>query len=304
MDSTTGRTRARRSLGLLLTVLALAGTMLAAGTASAATTATMAADPLVDLVNGSVIQVTGTGYTAGELVVIITCNDHGGCGNPLVFALTSSSLARSYTVSKTPTPANCNIESCFLVVHRLNNAGDASPLPLWFRNTGGSVANRAITATPSTDLAASQTITASGHDFYSGWTPVRECITTPVIACTAATVTTADAAGAFAVNVSVQRTFTATIYTPSGTTGTMTVDCTDPSIAPDGCRLTADQGIAFSPSWTYAGTPLTFLRIATSRADCARGGWQHAVDSSERRFKNEGDCVSSVATGGRNGGAG
>src|SRR5437764_847838 len=37
-----------------------------------------------------------------------------------------------------------------------------------------------------------------------------------------------------------------------------------------------------------------------SKADCADGGWQQLTDDSGTAFKNEGDCVSFVATGGRN----
>ena len=37
-----------------------------------------------------------------------------------------------------------------------------------------------------------------------------------------------------------------------------------------------------------------------SKADCRDGGWQQVTDDQGTPFKNEGDCVSFVATGGRN----
>lgn len=39
----------------------------------------------------------------------------------------------------------------------------------------------------------------------------------------------------------------------------------------------------------------------TSKDQCKHGGWQGYADASGRPFKNQGDCVSYVATGGRNG---
>jgi len=39
---------------------------------------------------------------------------------------------------------------------------------------------------------------------------------------------------------------------------------------------------------------------ATAKSDCMNGGWQTLADSAGNGFKNQGDCVSFVATGGRN----
>lgn len=44
--------------------------------------------------------------------------------------------------------------------------------------------------------------------------------------------------------------------------------------------------------------------VATTAADCKKNGWRSMVDSAGSKFKNQGDCVSFYATGGRNLGAG
>ncbi len=40
--------------------------------------------------------------------------------------------------------------------------------------------------------------------------------------------------------------------------------------------------------------------VPTSSDQCKKGGWQNLTDSDGTPFKNQGDCVSYVATGGRN----
>jgi len=42
----------------------------------------------------------------------------------------------------------------------------------------------------------------------------------------------------------------------------------------------------------------------TSKAECKNGGWQTYADAGGNPFKNQGDCVSYVVTGGKNGGNG
>lgn len=44
-------------------------------------------------------------------------------------------------------------------------------------------------------------------------------------------------------------------------------------------------------------------QVVTSADQCKKGGWHALTDLSGRRFKNQGDCVSYVATAGRNRGA-
>lgn len=62
---------------------------------------------------------------------------------------------------------------------------------------------------------------------------------------------------------------------------------------------------ALIQNWNVNGTvffapPTT----PTSAAQCKNGGWQNYTDANGTRFKNQGDCVSYVATGGRNPAAG
>ena len=57
------------------------------------------------------------------------------------------------------------------------------------------------------------------------------------------------------------------------------------------------EGLDFSATVTYQTVP-------TAKDQCKDGGWQNLVDSSGNAFKNQGDCVSFVATGGKNLGAG
>ena len=49
---------------------------------------------------------------------------------------------------------------------------------------------------------------------------------------------------------------------------------------------------------TISGDP-----VPTTADQCKKGGWQTLVDSQGNRFKNQGDCVSYVATAGKNLGA-
>lgn len=42
------------------------------------------------------------------------------------------------------------------------------------------------------------------------------------------------------------------------------------------------------------------LPVPTTKDQCKNGGWTHYADASGRPFKNQGDCVSYVATGGKN----
>ena len=46
------------------------------------------------------------------------------------------------------------------------------------------------------------------------------------------------------------------------------------------------------------------LPVATSDGQCKKGGWQFVTDDLGNLFKNQGDCVSYVATKGKNKGAG
>ena len=46
------------------------------------------------------------------------------------------------------------------------------------------------------------------------------------------------------------------------------------------------------------------MKVAGTKNDCKKDGWQHVVDSNFGSFKNQGDCVSFVATQGRSGASG
>jgi hypothetical protein len=48
----------------------------------------------------------------------------------------------------------------------------------------------------------------------------------------------------------------------------------------------------------------TVKQVAATSDDCKQGGWQQVVDTAFRPFKNQGDCVSFVATKGKNKAAG
>jgi hypothetical protein len=52
-------------------------------------------------------------------------------------------------------------------------------------------------------------------------------------------------------------------------------------------------------SGTMSGTILT-TNTPMTKNDCKNSGWQHLADTSGKPFKNQGDCVSFVATRGKN----
>ncbi len=74
---------------------------------------------------------------------------------------------------------------------------------------------------------------------------------------------------------------------------------------PDPCvagRSAGSGGDALVTVRTTQFSTWSFGRLATpqSKDDCKNGGWQHLADAQGRPFKNQGDCVSYVATGGKN----
>jgi hypothetical protein len=77
------------------------------------------------------------------------------------------------------------------------------------------------------------------------------------------------------------------------------------TIAPDGSISgTADGNCqTFSmPAGSAMAIPVAV--VPTDKNQCKKGGWMTLVDSEGNGFKNQGDCVSFVATGGKNPGAG
>ena len=73
---------------------------------------------------------------------------------------------------------------------------------------------------------------------------------------------------------------------PSGANSLLftVVNCPDP---PTG----NPTGVAFTATVSYTVAP-------TGTRDCSNGGWQNFTDNRGRPFKNQGDCVSYVATAG------
>ena len=98
-----------------------------------------------------------------------------------------------------------------------------------------------------------------------------------------------------------------------GVTGPVTLDVSFPPIAGPSYNVTiavtntVPTGFG-SITLAYAGSlPHSiqlFNAVPTSKDDCKNGGWQTLVDGNGNPFKNQGDCVSYVATKGKNTGSG
>ncbi len=68
-------------------------------------------------------------------------------------------------------------------------------------------------------------------------------------------------------------------------------------------RDLADGTLGFTEDLTFSGCSFTYgetANVPLNVDDCKKGGWKTLVDSSGNSFKNQGDCVSFVATGGKN----
>lgn len=76
-------------------------------------------------------------------------------------------------------------------------------------------------------------------------------------------------------------------FSTTAGTHTLTIQGVDPSLADDTAFIDAVR-LTSSPS------------VPTTRSDCKDGGWQAHRSASDGAFKNQGDCVSYIATGGRN----
>ena len=100
--------------------------------------------------------------------------------------------------------------------------------------------------------------------------------------------------------------FTATASVNPAAAGTATIvyagDCTN---AGNTCSATATYAGNANYLPSSASTSIVIkLPVATSANQCKNGGWQFVTDDLENLFKNQGDCVSYVATKGKNKGAG
>jgi hypothetical protein len=79
-------------------------------------------------------------------------------------------------------------------------------------------------------------------------------------------------------------------------------DCTN---AGNSCQATATFASTANFSSSTASTSIVIkLPVATLSGQCKQGGWQFLTDDLGNLFKNQGDCVSYVATKGKNKGAG
>lgn len=73
-----------------------------------------------------------------------------------------------------------------------------------------------------------------------------------------------------------------------------------------GIQLVADGGwladqVVDIDNTTINSTLYTYeIPVPTDTAQCKQGGWMNYADNDGRTFKNQGDCVSFVATGGKN----
>ena len=88
-------------------------------------------------------------------------------------------------------------------------------------------------------------------------------------------------------------------------THTRTESITIPAGTPDGTYDLTVRVSEFQPPSTAFGrvttaTGVIVLDRAQSIANCKKGGWQTQTDSAGNSFKNQGDCVSFVDSGGFN----
>jgi Uri superfamily endonuclease len=100
--------------------------------------------------------------------------------------------------------------------------------------------------------------------------------------------------------------FTATASVSPAAAGSATVaysgDCTN---AGNSCTATATFAGNVNFLSSSASTSIVIkLPVATSSGQCKQGGWQFVTDDLGNLFKNQGDCVSYVATKGKNKGDG
>lgn len=100
---------------------------------------------------------------------------------------------------------------------------------------------------------------------------------------------------------------------PAGTTGPVTVDVSFPTITGPNYNVTnrVTNEVPFgggSHTLAYAGSGAHSIQLisneAETTADCKNGGWQSHTDAQGNPFKNQGDCVSYIATKGKNPAAG
>jgi hypothetical protein len=156
-----------------------------------------------------------------------------------------------------------------------------------FPSTASPQAGPSVTVTPDTGLVDGQTVTVQGSGFDPLTTSigVAQCPVGGTFAdCIGQKIIPASG-GSFSTTFTVQR-------------FALTVDCA--SVARR-CFIGASN-LDPAPSFRdQAFGPLTFAGAAPeTKDDCKNGGWRNLADDQHRSFKNQGDCVSFVATGGKN----
>jgi hypothetical protein len=77
-----------------------------------------------------------------------------------------------------------------------------------------------------------------------------------------------------------------------------------PFVGSDTAVVVIVAGATLTCNFAIGGGTDCENQIPQTKDDCKKGGWQHATDNQGRPFKNQGDCVSFVATNGKNPGAG
>lgn len=298
-------------VALVTTTLLCSLLVVGAGPAGAVSTPVINVSPGTDLVNGSVVTVTGSGYNAGEILALAQCTS-GLCDTFAFFAADATgSFTRPKTIATNVTASpsgsfSCQSVPCFVVVFRGVTMGPP-PWPnngvaLAFRNSSGDSLDRALTFSQTHALVDGQSVTVSGTDWNTGALGIVQCSDVPALACAPLVSVMSDVHGSFTGSLTVTKQFTGTLITPTGNAGTVAVDCTDPASTPEGCFIAVSQGQPFSPDWLAHAEPISFAKpVPTSKDQCKNGGWADLVDSAQRPFRNQGDCVSFVASAGRNG---
>jgi hypothetical protein len=295
------RTR-KACVALVVATLALGSSVIGAGTATAAPDPTIFVTPHTDLVDGTSVVVTGADFNAGELLGVAQCT-FGVCGTfGFVVADATGAFSTPFTINTTVAAVpsgsfSCLAVGCFIQVSRVTMGAPGVPWPyevaaLFFRNSSGTVDDRAIALSQSTALADTQTIGVTGTDFYTGFLDVRQCTEVPVLTCGAPVVVVTNPAGGFSTSLTVSKTFTGTVLSPTGTGGTATVDC---SVA-GSCFVVGSQGHLYSTEFVFDLEPLTFGKpVPVSRDECRNGGWRDLVDANQQPFKNQGACIAYVS---------
>jgi hypothetical protein len=93
-------------------------------------------------------------------------------------------------------------------------------------------------------------------------------------------------------------------------TGTLSGTCNwwgaanGPGPVGPGSGSNVSAGVTFAPWLVSSDLTGTCGTTAVNKDQCKDGGWQAMVDGNNKAFKNQGDCVSFVATGGKNTAAG